>query len=107
MTTFTSEEYCDSYVAYEGLFEHDRGDGSITVNDSLITTEDVATARARAELLSGGYAERWVSITCIHIPSLKQNDIISFKGLNWIVKEISLSFTPPSLIMTVKGLRYE
>ncbi len=107
MTNFTSEAYCDKQTAYQGLFQHDRGDSTITINDTLITTEDVAYARARAELLAGGYAEKWVTISCVHIAGLKQNDIISFKGQNWLVKEISLLFSPPKLTMTIKGLRYE
>jgi hypothetical protein len=108
MTTFTSEQYCTiSKTAYQGLFEHDSGIGSITVKDDLITTLEVGTARARAELLKGGYAERWVSFQAIHINGIKQNDIINFKGINWIVKEIGLSFKPPTLVMSIKGVRYE
>ena len=106
---FKSEEDCniENSRAYQGLYEHDRGTNSITIKDELITSDEVARARARAELLKGGYAERWISIKSIHIKGLKQNDIIEYKGIKWIVKEISLSFDPPSLIMNIKGKRYE
>lgn len=108
MTTFTSTEYCSTENNdYEGLFQHDRGTEQLIVKDNLLTSETVAQARARAELLKGGYKERWITIRTIHTPNLKQNDIIEYDGLNWIVKEISLSFNPPRLEQTVKGLRYE
>jgi len=107
MTTFTSESYCDKQSSFQGLYQHDRGDGSSTINDTLITTGDVAMARARSELLAGGYAERDVSITCVHVKGLKQNDVISFKGILWLIKEISPSYSPPTLLVTIKGARYE
>lgn len=108
MSTFTSSEYCSlSNTGYEGLFEHDRGTEQIIIKDNLLSDAIVAEARAKAEFLKGGYAERWIDIRSIQILTLKQNDIISFKGLNWIVKEISLDFKPPQLIQTIKGLRYE
>ncbi len=108
MSVFTGVEYCQANNrGYEGLFEHDRGTEQIIINDNLVSDETVATARAKAELLKGGYVERWVNITSTHIANLKQNDIITFKGLNWIVKEISLSFNPPKLVQTIKGVRYE
>lgn len=109
MTKFTSITYCTTQAksAYQGLFKHERGVAKSVIKDSLITSQEVGYARARAELLKGGYAERWVSIQSVFIPGLKQNDIIEFKGLNWIVKEISLNYTPPELVMTIKGLRYE
>ena len=108
MATFTSENYCTVETAtYEGLFEHDRGTEQIVIKDNLIGDATVGEARARAELLKGGYVERWVSITSIQITGLIQNDIISFKGLNWIVKEISLDFTSPKLVQNIKGVRYE
>lgn len=109
MQTFSSEQYCDTEntIAYEGLYSHDRVGSIITIKDALITDDTVARARARAELLKGGYAERWVSIKTIHIAGLKQNDIIKFGETNWIVKEIALDYQPPTLIMNIKGLRYE
>ena len=108
MITFKSEQYCSLNLSpYQGLFEHDRGTATVVIKDSLVTEGVVGEARARAELLKGGYAEQWVSINCIHIPTLTQNQIITFKGFNWIVKEISLSFSAPKVSMTIKGLRYE
>ena len=108
MSVFTSEDYCSTTnTGYEGLFTHDRGSEEIVIKDTMITDAIVGEARARAEFLKGGYAERWVSINSIHILNLKQNDIISFKGINWIIKEISLDFTSPRLIQQIKGLRYD
>lgn len=108
MTTFTSTEYCSTdNNGYEGLFSHDKGSETLIVKDNLLSDETVAAARARAELLKGGYKERWITIKTIHTPNLKPNDIISYDGLNWIVREISLSFNPPKLEQTIKGLRYE
>lgn len=108
MSVFTSEEYCSlNNTGYEGLFEHDRGTELIIVNDKLISDATVASARAKAEFLKGGYSEWWVDIRSVHIAGLKQNDIISFKGILWIVKEVSLDFKSPQLIQTIKGLRYE
>ena len=108
MATFKSTEYCsENNNGYEGLFTHDRGSEQIIIKDNLISDDTVGQARARAELLKGGYVERWVSITKIHTPNLKQNDIITYRGLNWIVKEITLSFTAPVLTQLIKGLRYE
>ena len=108
MSTFVSEEYCNlNNNGYEGLFEHDRGSEQIIINDTLISDSTVAESRARAELIKGGYVERWIVITTVHTSGLKQNDIITVKGLNWIVKEITLNFTSPELKQTIKGVRYE
>ncbi len=108
MSVFTSTEYCNlNNNGYEGLFTHDRGTEQIIIKDNLVNNVTVATARAKAEFLKGGYVERWVNITSVHIPELKQNDIILFKGLYWIIKEISLNFKSPQLNQTIKGLRYE
>ena len=108
MSVYTSSEYCTlNNTGYEGLFEHDRGTERVVIKDNLLNDVTVASARARAELLKGGYVERWVDIRSIHILGLKQNDIIIFKGLSWIVKEITLNFQAPQLIQTIKGLRYE
>ena len=108
MSVFNSEEYCSlNNSGYEGLFEHDRGTEQIIIKDNLINDATVASARAKSEFLKGGYVERWVTITGVHIAGLKQNDIVTFKGLNWIVKEISLGFKSPQLTQTIKGLRYE
>lgn len=105
---FNSTNLCESVaVGWEGLFEHDRGSTQIKIEDTLISSEAVGKARATSELLQGGYDERWVSITSIHIPGVKQNTIIVFKGIKWIVKEVSYTFSKAKLIMTVKGLRYE
>ena len=107
ITLFESEPYCTRKTNYQGLFQHNRGTGSTIIKEDLITSHTVGLARARAELLRYGYAERWVTIKMVHIPSLRQNHIIEFKGLNWIVKEIEINFTAPKLTMTVKGVRYE
>jgi hypothetical protein len=108
MSVYNGEEYCTvDGLGYEALFSHDRGTETLTVKDNLISDATVAEARARAELLKGGYVERNISITTIQTPNLKQNDIIRFQGVNWIVKEISLQFKVPKLIQTIKGVRYE
>jgi len=107
MTTFKSTNYCSSSSVYQSLIAHDRGTETITIKNNLITSQEVATARARSELLHGGYTERWITLKCIHIKGLKQNDIIFARGFNWIVKEISLSYIAPKLEITIKGLRYE
>jgi len=107
MATYNSETYCDRQTSYQGLFEHDRGDGSIIIKDNLITSAEIGQARARSELLKGGYAERWITLQTVHINGLKQNDIITVKGFNWIIKEISFNFNVPVLSVTIKGVRYE
>ena len=89
------------------MFDHDRGTEQIIIKDNLINDATVAEARAKAEFLKGGYVERWVSISTVHTLGLKQNDLFSFKGFVWIVKEISLSFQAPKLMQTIKGVRYE
>ena len=109
MAEYVSENYCELGLenGFEGLFEHDRGTSQIIVKEPLCTSEAVATERAISELLKGGYVERWIRISSIHIPNLKQNDIISYGGKNWLVKEITLSFNAPKLSQTIKGVRYE
>lgn len=108
MSSFKSENICSNEViGYQGLFRHDRGSEQIIIKDPLINSEAVATARAKAELLEGGYVEKVISFRSVYIPSLKQNDIVSVKGKSWIIKEISLEFNPPTLIQTIKGVRYE
>ena len=109
MAQYVSENSCSAVIdnGYEGLFQHDRGTSQIVVKDPLLTSEAVATERAKAELLKGGYVERWIRITSVHTAGLKQNDIISFNGVYWLVKEITLSFQAPKLVQTIKGLRYE
>jgi len=108
MSIYKGTDFCtiDS-IGYEGRFEHDRGSETLIIKDNLISTVAVGQERARVELLKGGYSERWVTIKTVHTPNLKQNDIITFKSLNWIVKEITLDFSAPTLIQTLKGLRYE
>jgi len=105
---YTSTQYCDGISnAYEAKFAHDRGDKTIIIRDKLVTTQNVARERARSELLNGGYKKKYITIQTIYVKGLKQNDIISFKGINWIVKEINISYLPPVLTYIIKGLRYE
>ena len=109
MSVFKSNEYCSlSNSGYEGLFTHtSTGTEQIIIKDNLLSDAIVAEARAKAEFLKGGYTERWIDIRSIYISGLKQNDIIKFKGINWIIKEISFDFKAPELIQTIKGVRYE
>jgi len=103
-------EYCSSSInssQYEAVYTHDRGVSEVIINDNFVTSEEVARLRAKAELVKGAYSTRSVSITTIYNPNLKQNDIISFKGVLWIVREILLSYNTPTLTMQIKGLRYE
>ena len=107
MEVFNSRDYYADSTLFRGNFKHDIGSGDQKVSDDLITTQSVAKARAKSELLKNGYKERLITIKSIQIQGLKQNDIISFKGENWIVKEISLDYNPPTLTSTIRGLRYE
>ena len=108
MSSFTSVEYCSTNNNdYEGLFEHPFGTEQIIVKDELINDIVVGTARAKSELLVGGYVERWVNLTTTHTPNLKQNDIFTYKGFNWIVKEITLTFKAPVLTQQIRGVRYD
>ena len=103
-------EYCSNSLnssQYEAIYTHDRGTIEVIINDNFITSEEVARLRAKAELVKGAYSIRTVSITTIYNPNLKQNDIISFKGVLWIVREIILSYDTPTLTMQIKGLRYD
>ena len=109
MAHFKSENYCSLITdnGYEGLFQHDRGTSQIVIKDQLLTSVAVATERAKAELLKGGYVERWIRITSVYTGDIQQNDIVSFNGVMWLVKEISFSFKAPKLKQTIKGVRYE
>ncbi len=110
MSSFKAESYCDvsnPNTNFEGLYSHDRGSKLVVIRDNLITDEIVAEERAKAELITGGYAERWLYLKTEYTPKLKQNDIIMFNGKKWIVKEITISYTPPKLTQSIKGLRYE
>ena len=90
MSEYESKNVCNLIVnnGYTGLFAHDRGTSQIIVKDQLLTSEAVATERVKSELLKGGYVERWIRITSVHTPDLKQNDLIEFNGMVWLVKEI-------------------
>lgn len=108
MLKFDGEQTCATNLTrYEGMFTHDRGTETVVIKDPLITTHAVAEERAKSEFLKGGYSERWISLTSLAIPNLKQNDVILFAGEKWIVKEIALSFDVPVLLQTIKGVRYE
>lgn len=108
MSTFTSKEYCDiSQNGLEGYYTHDRGTKTIILKDGLLNNQASLDARAKAELVNSGYAKRYITLKTIHIPNLKQNDVISYGGFKWIVREISLDVNPPSVVQTIKGLRYE
>jgi len=107
MAVYNSVNVCTEYKGFQALYSHDIGSEQVIIKDSLISDENVALARAKSELLRGGYTERVVNITTVFTPSLRQNDIISFNGSNWLVKEITLSFNPPKLLQTIKGVRYE
>jgi len=107
--TFRSSLYCSNNKdkIYSARFYHDKGSKRISISDNLITTQEVAQERARAELLKHGYEEKNITIKSIYIKGLKLNDIISFRGKNYIVKEILLDYNPPILLQTIKGVRYE
>ena len=101
-------DYCtNSTFKYTGVFTHSVHGEDLYINDDLITDETVASERARAELVLGGYVTKEIDITTDYIPNLKQNDIISFKGVKWIVKEIIINYKPPELTQTIKGVRYD
>jgi hypothetical protein len=108
MSIYKSENVCTiDDLGYEGLFSHDRGTETLIIKDEFINDATIAQERATSELIKNGFKTRVVNITSVHINNLKQNDIITFQGLNWIVKEIGLTFTPPKLIQKIKGVRYE
>lgn len=110
MPNFKATSICSEGLqnsGYTGIISHNRGDKELIVNDTLISDQVVANARAKAELIKGAYMEKWVAIQTTFIPNLRQNDIFSFKGVNYIVKELSLDYQPPKLIQNIKGLRYE
>ena len=111
MTIFNSEESClasaTNSVGYTGLIEHDRGTETLIIKDALISDVVVATARAKAEFIKGGYSKRVINILSTHIPTLKQNSVFTYKGVNWFVKYISVSFKAPKLLQTTIGVRYE
>jgi len=101
-------DYCsDGLFKYTGVFTHNKIGNDLYINDSLITDELVGRQRATSELIKGGYITREISLTTDYMPTLKQNDIISFKGVKWIVKEITISYKPPELLQTIKGVRYD
>ena len=105
---YTSVNVCElEEGGVEAMYSHDRGVSRVIIKEPLITSPEVAVQRATSELLKGGYVEQWVQITSTYIADLKQNDIITFKGNNWLVKEIGLNFQSPKLIQTIKGLRYD
>ena len=99
--------YCTDSNVYVGSYSHDIGTENLKIDDSLITTAEVAELRAKSELLNGAYSKKWINLTTTYIPDLKQNDIISFDNIKWIVREISINYNPPELGMTIKGLRYD
>jgi len=107
--TFRSSLYCNDSndKIYSARFYQDKGSKRISVSDNLITTQEVAQERARVELLKSGYEKKVITIKSIYIKGLKLNDIISFRGQNYIVKEILLDYNPPILLQTIKGVRYE
>ena len=101
-------DYCiDGKKIYSAIYSHNRGTEDLIINDTLLTDNVVGEQRAIAELIEGAYTKRWVNLTTTFIEELKQNDIISFNGILWIVKEISLSYKPPELIQSIKGVRYD
>jgi len=101
-------DYCtNSSSKYTGAFTHAVRGEDLYINDDLITDETVARERAKAELITGGYVTREISITTDFIPNLKQNDIISFKGVKWIVKEIMINYKSPELTQNIRGVRYD
>ncbi len=108
--SFTGTEYCsleNLSNSYSGAFHHDIGTEKLIINDSLITSAEVGEARAKSELIKNAYSEKWVNIESVYITGLKQNDFIKFKGIVYIVKEIVIKYSPPKLIMNIKGLRYD
>lgn len=108
MATYNSSEFCtQANLGYEGRYTHDRGSEVVVVKEPLLNTAELAEERATVELLEGAYSERIVNFSTVHTPTVKINDIVEFKGKLWVVKEISLTFTPPELIQNIKGVRYE
>jgi len=101
-------DFCkEGLYKYTGAFTHDKNGDDLYITDTLITDETVASFRAKAELVNGGYTNREINLTTDYIPSLKQNDLIEFKGVKWLVKEISITYNPPELLQTIKGVRYD
>ena len=108
MSIIKGESFCTiDELGFEALYAHDRGTEDLIVKDDLIIEATVAVERAKSELVKNGYREVKVSIQSTHIVNLTQNELINFQGKVWIIKELSLSFQPPVLIQTIKGVRYE
>jgi len=102
---------------YSASYEIKKNGISKEIQEPLITTDAIATARATAEFLEYGYDKQTVEFTTFFSP-LKLNEIISIsapemripKDLDkdrFIVKNVKHSFSSGYMKTTVKAIRYD
>jgi len=80
--------------------------GSMTVSDVLLDTEEAALERAKSELLKNGHRLKELEFATYRT-DFKKNDILSIRGLNYLVKSTSVTVSSVSIVTKVKVVRYE
>ena len=81
-------------------------DGEMTISDSFIETEAIATERAKSEFLKNSYKQNEVRFSTYRT-DMSKNDTISISGIPYIVKGIITTISATSIKTQIRGARYE
>ena len=80
--------------------------GKKEISDPLIDSEEIASQRANAEFLDGGYLKRYLKLVT-HRTDVVVGDVVRVEGFCYLVTSASVRYTAGAVVCDIEGVRYE
>lgn len=90
----------------EVTFEMGRGTETITIRDELLTSYDVAKARAESIFLEQSYITQMVTIRTFHIDGIELGDTATVDGIKYKIVSITETMEWAKIPMTISMKRW-
>lgn len=105
--TVSEELKAENVPLVEWKFSVDNGNiGVMNVSDPLLDTIESATERAKSDFLRNAFMLKEVRFTT-YLTDFAKNDVISVKGLSYMIKGITTVITSKSIKTQLRCIRYE
>ena len=91
----------------EVAYQCDRGTETIHIDEELLTTVEVANARAEAEFLKQSYKEKSIAFTTYHIDGVQVGTIIKVDDILYKVTSATDTIDGVKVVLKVIAKRWE